>query len=83
MDAREFSNFIISRGADRECPACGHNGQWARVGATDSDLKLSTPDGTGMILAAGLVCQNCGLIRLHSVDVIRHALVDGDIDVPE
>lgn len=81
MDAREFSNFIESRGADRECPACGHDGEWARVQA-DSDLKLSTPDGDA-ILAAVLICQNCGFIRLHSVDVMRHALVEGDENVPD
>ena len=82
MDSRELNNFLTARGADSDCPACGHDGQWAGIEG-DQDLKLSTADGAGQISVAGMICQNCGFVRLHSVDVIRHALQNPDIGPAE
>lgn len=76
MDARELSNFFTSRGADRECPICGYDGEWARIEA-DGDLKLNTINGLGMVPVAAVLCRNCGFVRLHAVDAVRHRLMDG------
>ena len=77
MDARELENFFTSRGADRDCPICGHDGKWARIEA-DTDLQLPTATGMGAIDVAAVLCENCGFIRLHALDVMRHALVNPD-----
>lgn len=78
MDARELSNFFTARGVDRDCPACGFDGQWARIEG-DSDLEIPTMHVGTSIPVAAVLCQNCGFVRMHSLDVIRHLLVEPDI----
>lgn len=74
MDDRELANFLVSRGVESECPICHHD-EWALIGADGARMMLTceTPDGR---LGRGVevvpfACQNCGFVRLHSVDAMR------------
>jgi hypothetical protein len=75
MDSRQLDNFFTSRGAYLNCPACGYDGDWARIEG-DADLKLNTLNGNGMIGVTAVLCQHCGYIRLHSLDAIKGILAD-------
>jgi hypothetical protein len=75
MDNREFENFLNSRGADRDCPACGYDGAWATVDA-DHPLRIPAVEADASIRVAALLCTNCGFVRLHALGVIRDELVE-------
>jgi hypothetical protein len=80
VDARELENFFVSRGADKDCAACGHDGDWVRVEA-DQDLKLPTLGGGGNLDVAAVLCGNCGYVR--SLAVIQGAVRNPDESPPD
>jgi hypothetical protein len=69
LDARELENFFLSRDATGECPVCGYSGLWERT-AGDFDLKLLTTDGRQEVDVVAVFCANCGLVRLHAIELI-------------
>jgi hypothetical protein len=73
VDASKLDLYLADRGARQECPSC--NGiKWkvdddpAAVNATDGDTGEVLLDAA--LDAAVMVCQNCGFVRLHSVQVL-------------
>lgn len=84
MDRRELGNFFTSRGADRDCPACGYDGQWIRVEA-DRDILLVAQGSGGSegIPVTAVLCRNCGFVRLHAIDVVLDKIVDPNESIPD
>jgi predicted RNA-binding Zn-ribbon protein involved in translation (DUF1610 family) len=69
MDARELANRLGSRGAAKECPACGEDLEV--IGQSGYALEALTDGGnidrTQALKLAALVCSNCGCVRLHAL----------------
>jgi hypothetical protein len=78
LDRRELSNFFKSRGADRDCPVCGYEGDLVRLEA-DADLYvpvIGNPHGGVPVTA--VICPQCAFLRLHSLDAMQGEIVDAD-----
>jgi rubredoxin len=78
QDARGVSRALRRRGVAMRCPAC----EWTLDGPLGDYLLVpvssGTPDVRPAIKLAVYACRNCGYVRLHSSNVLRAALGDGD-----
>jgi hypothetical protein len=76
MEPRQVDERIRSRGAAAECPACGSEKRSvvrppiALVAANDPDQQMFDPYDVTTTWCAALICENCGLVRLHSVSAL-------------
>lgn len=74
----DYRNKLLAalqeRGVEGKCGLCGHN-DWAvidqAVSVQITDLSGSFQIPPPQIPSAGLICNNCGNIRLFSLAVLR------------
>ena len=83
VDSRELSNLLISRDANRDCPACGSD-NWFEAPYEFGLLKLSkgaaeqTIEGDHkMLIVSVVMCRHCFYVRLHA----PHAELDRGEDI--
>jgi len=73
MDAKETANRLSSRGASSECPACGEGLEV--IAESGNALEALAPDGnvdrTYALQLAGVICANCGCVRLHALRALE------------
>jgi hypothetical protein len=73
IDVAKLDLELAHKGARQECPVCGEL-EWladdtpAAVSAADVDSDEVVMSEA--LLAAILVCRNCGFIRLHAANVL-------------
>jgi hypothetical protein len=65
MTNREAREVLKSLGAHPECPSCRRTSWSARP-----DAVVSTKDEPGEISAHVFLCNSCGFMRLHAVEVL-------------
>ena len=68
MTTREAREVLKSLGAHPECPSCRRTSWSARP-----DAVVSTKDGSDEISAHVFLCNSCGFMRLHAVEVLTAA----------
>jgi hypothetical protein len=72
MEWKDIENFLRARGSDGKCPFCKEN-DWVAV---EDDFNLALPVAVAgkrvpsEVLTVGLVCRQCGFLRLHAQDVL-------------
>jgi hypothetical protein len=82
MEPREVDQRIKSRGVPAACPACGSEKRSvvrppiALLAANDPGHLMFDPYDVTTTWCAAVVCENCGLVRLHSVSAL--GLTPGD-----
>jgi hypothetical protein len=73
MDSRELDERIRSRGVPGECPGCGSSERSlvkppvVLVAATEEGHVTFDPDAVTATFCGAVVCENCGLVRLHAL----------------
>lgn len=84
MDIEDVRTWFKSKGSRGDCPVC-HANDWslfatdAAAGASAIVLAVEPPDGAGVdpntgFGVVGIVCGNCGLVRLISTQVMHKQL---------
>jgi hypothetical protein len=74
-DPQEVENWLMSRGADRDCPICGHEtwlpappGVTLALTAINPDMSVNRQKA---FVVSTFVCENCAWVRLHAPAILQ------------